>query len=179
MIEVPAYRYLSCQQLLLPYSRPSCFCSLNSQTHLPLSSVCTLHVHCYTTLAPSPSNCFQYLCIIIILYRCNSHIPSEYLPKDSSLPPSGAIRQELTDQTVHSEGLLHQVASLPLQLPIKRKRELTSETEPSMQINKKLLTADNPMVEDDMLVHGRPSLISSNSIEIESDDNVIDLTQDT
>ena len=89
------------------------------------------------------------------------------------------MRQELTDQTVHSEGLLQQVSSLPLKLPVKRKRELTSETEPSMQINKKLLTADDPMVEDDMLVHGRPSLVSSNSIEIESDDNVIDLTQDT
>lgn len=38
------------------------------------------------------------------------------------------------------------------------------------------------MVEDDILAHGRPSLISSNSIEIvepESDDSVIDLTQDT
>lgn len=111
-----------------------------------------------------------------------SHIPSEYLPKDSSSPPSGAIRQELTDQTVHSEGLSQQVSSLPLQLPVKRERELTSETEPLTQINKKLLTADDPMVEDDILAHGRPSLISSNSIEIvepESDDSVIDLTQDT
>jgi hypothetical protein len=62
-------------------------------------------------------------------------------------------------------------------LPLKRERELASETEPSAQINKKLLT-----VEDDILVHGRPSLVSSNSIEIvepDSDDSVIDLTQDT
>lgn len=123
-----------------------------------------------------------YLSISIYYPCCCSHIPSEYLPKD--LPSSGAIRPELTDQTVDSvprAGSSQQVSSLPLQLPIKREREPANETELRAQINKKPLTTDDPMVINEEESPMDQDILSNSTeiVEPESDDSVIDLTQDT
>ena len=102
-------------------------------------------------------------------------------------PSSGAIRQELTDETVHSvprPGSPQQVLSLPLHLPVKRERDPASETKSTSQVNKKVLIADHPTVSSRIEEESpmNEEIILSNSIEIvepESDDSVIDLTQDT
>ena len=74
------------------------------------------------------------------------------------------------------------MSSLLLQLPIKRERELASETEPTARINEKLLPADDLVVRNEEESPMDQDPIFSNSVETvepESDDSVIDLTQDT
>ena len=74
------------------------------------------------------------------------------------------------------------MSSLPLQLPVKRERESANETELRVQINKKPLIADDPMVRNEEESPMDQDVILPNSVEIvepESDDSVIDLTQDT
>lgn len=73
------------------------------------------------------------------------------------------------------------MSSLSLQLPVKREREQVSETEPTAQVKKKSLSADDLVVRDKEESPMVLDIIFSNSVEIvepESDDSIIDLTQD-
>ena len=126
--------------------------------------------------------CFVFCTISynVLPFYC-SCIPAEHLPKDSTSISSGAIRQQLNDECTPRVGSSQQVSS-SLQLPVKREREPSTESEPSTQVSKKLLTVSDPTVNKDEESLSSPMDQDTCSIEIvepESDDSVIDLTQDT